>query len=201
MVCPMLNRACDNREDSPILIVVVAILTYKSEISEEALRLKIMVWTFIILCEEQKVLWVYQSSSIAYYLHYADIPSSVGLHLILLTPKIWNSSIHFMQCGKFLICDAFPYTNLHKVSNCLQVQIQVKVHLKVDVTSHTMQKNANEIKSMMILQKSVSVCDSEYTSIESAIVCNNKKNLWKKEGVKVYKKTYNYINKYKNTKQ
>ena len=53
MVCPMLDgasqksRYCDNREHSPnrspILIVVVAILTYKGEICEEVLLLKIMV--------------------------------------------------------------------------------------------------------------------------------------------------------------
>ena len=26
--------------------------------------------------------------------------------------KKWHSSIHFKQCGKSLICDAFPYTHL-----------------------------------------------------------------------------------------
>ena len=33
---------------------------------------------------------------------------------IFLTPKIWHSSIHFTQCRKSLICDAFPYTHLLK---------------------------------------------------------------------------------------
>ena len=62
MVCPMLARAwqksryCDIREDSPTFIVVVAIIT--DYICEVLLLLIIMVWTSIILCEEQNVVWV-----------------------------------------------------------------------------------------------------------------------------------------------